>query len=177
MICAKLIHEELKKHGVSHVIGLPDNSSAALITMLSGDASEIPYVCVTREGEAFAVASGVWVGGGTPVVLIQNTGFLESGDSFRGTALRMRIPLVCLITYRGYQKMGPGSPACPWDAVALSRADLDSAACFTQPTLDAWGLPYSFMRDERDLPRIAEAFRWAESQMRPVAVLITTNLE
>jgi sulfopyruvate decarboxylase TPP-binding subunit len=177
MIRAQLIYEELKKQGVSHVIGIPDNSSAALITMLSDQGAEMPFVCVTREGEAFAVASGVWMGGKTPVVLIQNTGFLESGDSFRGTALRMRIPLVCLITYRGYQKMGSASPDRPWDAVTLSRADLDSVALFTEPTLDAWGLPYSFLRDEQDLPRIAEAFQVAESQMRPVAVLITTNLE
>jgi sulfopyruvate decarboxylase subunit alpha len=177
MIRAELVFEELKRHGVSHVIGIPDNSSAALVAILSQDASEIPYVCVTREAEAFAVASGLWVGGKIPVVLIQNTGFLESGDSFRGTALRMRVPLVCLITYRGYPKMASARPVRPWDAENLSRADFDSAALITEPTLDAWGLPYSLMGEDGDLGRISEAFQMAGCQMRPVAVLITTNLE
>jgi sulfopyruvate decarboxylase subunit alpha len=175
MIRAALILEELKKLGVSHVVGLPDNWSAGLISILPRD-SGIQYVCVSREAEAFAIASGIWVGGKVPVVLIQNTGLLESGDSFRGTALRMRVPLLCLITYRGYGKVG-AAQAGPWDAETLSRADIDSVALITEPTLDAWGLPHLFMNDEADLPRLTDAQQMAQSQMRPVAILITTSLE
>jgi thiamine pyrophosphate-dependent acetolactate synthase large subunit-like protein len=62
MIRAELVLEGLRKHGVSYVVGLPGNSSAALIAVLSGDTPEIPYVCLTREGEAFAIASAIWEG-------------------------------------------------------------------------------------------------------------------
>ena len=106
MLKARLVLQELVKCGVSCVAGLPDNSSAALIELLQKDES-IRYVPVTREGEAFAVASGFWMGGGEAAVLVQNTGFLESGDSVRGTAQRMRAPILCLIMYRGFGKM-PG---------------------------------------------------------------------
>ena len=34
---------------------------------------------VCREGEAMAVAAGLWVGGAKPVILIQNTGLLNLG--------------------------------------------------------------------------------------------------
>jgi len=33
---------------------------------------------------ARSVAAGLFVGGKTPIILIQNTGMLESGDSLRG---------------------------------------------------------------------------------------------
>jgi sulfopyruvate decarboxylase subunit alpha len=178
MAQAKLLLQELKKHHVTHVIGLPDNSSAGLFELLEGD-PDIRLIRITREGEAFALAAGLWMGGKTPVVLIQNTGLLESGDSFRGTVLRMLIPLVCLITYRGYAGMARrGLAGTPVDLTAdlLSRPDVDSAALITEPTLKAWGLPFVFLQDDEDLPGISEVFQKAEEESRPVAVLVTQDL-
>jgi len=161
MAQARLILEELKKNGVTHVVGLPDNSSAKLFALLGEDA-HIRIVPVTREGEAFAIAAGLWIGGCTPVVLMQNTGFLESGDGFRGTITRMRVPLVCLITYRGYGKQGSlrldGGDELQ-NALALSAAHLDSAALVTEPTLKAWGVPFGFLHGDDDLAGISAAFR------------------
>ena len=90
--------------GITHVVGLPYNTSAPLFDALS-DHLWIRLVTVTREGEAFAIASGLWLGGASPLVVIQNTGLLESGDSLRGTATRMGAPIPILITGRGYSKM------------------------------------------------------------------------
>ena len=104
MICAKSVLQELKVCGVTHIVGLADNASAALVALLA-EPDSLRFIGVTREGEAFALASGLWIGGKTAAVLIQNTGFLESGDGLRGTAQRMRVPLVCLIAYRGYARI------------------------------------------------------------------------
>lgn len=178
MAQARLVLDELKRNGVTHVISLPDNSSATLLALL-GEDHDIRLISVTREGEAFAIAAGLWVGGKVPVVVVQNTGFLESGDGFRGTITRMRVPLVCLITYRGYAK------AAAWrleegdaelDAEILSRARLDSAALITEPTLKAWGLPFEFLHADADVARISSAFRTAEEHERPFAILITRDL-
>jgi sulfopyruvate decarboxylase TPP-binding subunit len=175
---ARLVLEELKRNKVTHVVGLPDNASARLFELLEKERS-IQLVPVTREGEAFAVAAGLWIGGMIPIVLVQNTGFFESGDSFRGTVTRMRVPLVCLITYRGYRKMGgmklDGGGEAP-DAEALSSAHLDSAALITEPTLKAWGLSFDFLHADEDVPRISEAFRKAEEGARPFAILVTQDL-
>jgi sulfopyruvate decarboxylase TPP-binding subunit len=178
MAQAKLLLQELKKHHVTHVVGLPDNSSAGLFELLGGD-PDIRLIRITREGETFALAAGLWMGGKTPVVLIQNTGLLESGDSLRGTVLRMRIPLLCLITYRGYAGMmrqGLAGTSVDLTADLLSRPDLDSTALITEPTLKAWGLPFVFFQDDEDLPRVSEAFQRAEEESRPIAILITRDL-
>ena len=154
------IIDELKKWDVTHVIGLPDNGSAKLFEELRGE-PEIDVITVTREGEAFAIASGLYVGGKQPVVLIQNTGFLESGDAIRGTAVNMEIPLVSIIGYRGYQTLRPDSNLHP-----------DSAATFLEPTLNAWGVPYDIIETDADIHHISGAFRKAQATSLPTAVLI-----
>lgn len=177
MAQARLILAELKKLGVTHVLTVPDNSSKALLNLLWADGG-IQVVLVTREGEALAIAAGLWTGGKVPVVLIQNTGLLETGDALRGTAMRMRVPLLCLITYRGYAKLAAsGLMVAPetLDAELLSRSGLDSVAVLTEPTLKAWGVPYDFLHEDADVPRISEAFRKAENLEQPVAVLITRD--
>ena len=167
---ARTLVDELERQSVSHVVGIPDNASAALFRLLA-DHSSIELLTVTREGEAFAVASGLWLGGAKPLVLIQNTGFLESGDSLRGTAVRMGVPLVCLVTYRGYAKLPPKQS----DGV-MTRADVDSVAVVTEPTLDAWRVPYELYRSDADISRVRRAFEQANELSRPVALLLTHAL-
>ncbi len=167
---ARTLVDELVKQKVSNVVGIPDNSSAALFRVLEAD-SKIEVLTVTREGEAFAVASGLWLGGRAPVVLIQNTGLLESGDSLRGTAVRMGIPLLCLVTYRGYAKL----PSQESDEI-MTRADVDSVAVVTEPTLDAWRVPYELYRSDADIGRVQQAFHQASELARPVALLLTEAL-
>ena len=168
---ADTLLKELKRLGVSHVVGIPDNSSAALFHLLEEDGA-IRLVTVTREGEAFAVASGLWLGGAHPVVLIQNTGLLESGDSLRGTAMRMGVPLLCLVTYRGYHKLPKKSSAPD----VMTRAEVDSVAVVTEPTLDAWRVPYELYGSDDNQTRIAHAAARAEAESRTVALLLTRSL-
>jgi thiamine pyrophosphate-dependent acetolactate synthase large subunit-like protein len=172
LIQARLVLEELRRRAVTHVVTLPDNASAALLSLLERESTP-RVVWVAREGEAFAVASGLWVGGATPVVLIQNTGLLESGDALRGTAMRMRVPLVCLVTYRGYATLAAiGGAPHSVDLEVLSRPDVDSVAVLTEPTLRAWGVPFDFLQADSDLPRISEAFATAQRREQPVALLV-----
>jgi len=177
VIHARLIVDELRRQRVTDVLGVPDNASKALLDLLATEPA-IRLLTVTREGEAFAIASGLWVGGRTPVVLIQNTGLLEAGDALRGTAMRMRVPLVCLVTVRGHARMaarGLRPSAESVNAELLSQPDLDSVAVLTEPTLRAWGVPWEIVSTDADLPRLAAAFRRGQEGEQPVAVLITTD--
>jgi sulfopyruvate decarboxylase TPP-binding subunit len=176
MASARAIVEILERQGVTDVIGVPDNSSAALYTLLA-DHPRLRVRSVTREGEAFALAMGLWMGGRHPVLLIQNTGFFESGDALRGTLTRMRIPIVCIITYRGYGKTMRGFGKIPEtvDADLLSRSDVDNCAPITEPTLRAWGLPYEFLHTDEDLPVLEAAFQQVRERDAPRAVLVTRD--
>jgi len=174
---AQLIIEQLAACGITHVVALPDNTSRVLLETLAAHPT-IRVVDVIREGEAWAVASGLWIGGGTPAVLIQNTGFFESGDALRGTAMRMQIPLLCLLTYRGFAtlaRLPGGVPAAPIDARVLGQPDVDSCAVMFEPTLKAWGIPYDFLNDDGEIAKIKTAFDQAQERQHPVALLITRD--
>ncbi len=168
----------LVSHGVSHIVGLPDNASAALFRAAE-ERSGLTVLTVTREGEAFAIAAGIWVGGQKSVVVIQNTGLLESGDSLRGTAVRMGVPLLCFVTYRGYARMHGAGVTPPTDGPTRSdlvRRDLDSVALITEPTLRAWGIPHCLFSADQDIGRVNDAWDRALREARPVAVLLTRTL-
>ncbi len=164
--------------GVTHVVGLPDNTSAPLFDAVPPHPT-LELVTVTREGEAFAIASGLWLGGASPLVVIQNTGLLESGDSIRGTALRMGAPIPMLVTGRGYAKMANAGldPGAPRTIELLTRADVDSTALLTDPTLEAWGIPYERCEGDTDpSAAITWAIRSAQAEGRPTAVIVANSL-
>jgi len=164
--------------GVTHVLGVPDNTSAPIFDALSRDTAP-RLVITTREGEAFALASGLWLGGASPLVLVQNTGFLESGDGLRGTAVRMGAPLPFIVTARGYARMtalgfGPDTPRTP---ELLRRPDLDSVALMTEPTLRAWGIPYRTCAADGDpVEAVARLLTDARALQHPTALLLLGSL-
>ena len=153
------IINELKKNGVTHVVWLPDSETNFMYELLTGDPS-LDLVPVCREGETMAIAAGLWVGGKKPVVLIQNTGIFESGDSIRGLGLDVHQPLVMLVGYRGWSRHG------------LTN---DSAARFIEHILHAWGINYYLVETDEDADRISLALAEAERNQKPVAGLMGTE--
>lgn len=174
MLTTRRLLDTFKELKISHVVGLPDNSTAALFHELAED-PDIYLINVTREGEAFATAAGLWMGGQNPLVLIQNTGLLESGDALRGTLTRMRIPVVMLVSYRGYKSLPPTPPA-PLTPDDLSRREVDSVATLLEPTLRAWNIPYSLVGDNTEVGKIRAGYEQAQAEMRPTAVVIAETI-
>jgi sulfopyruvate decarboxylase TPP-binding subunit len=181
----------LTELGVTHLVTVPDNTSAPILAELrSSDTAsrklgrrayeEIRLLVATREGEVMGLASGLWLGGATPVVLIQNTGLLEAGDALRGTVARMGAPILLLVTCRGYGKArsaGVDPSLGGVDRDILVRNDLDSVAHMTEGTLRAWGIPFRYLGESSDLSPIREGFVQANEEGRPVAVLLDTCFE
>ena len=147
---------EMKKNGVTHVVWLPDSETNWLYMLMKND-PELDLIPVSREGQAFSVAAGLSVGGKNPVILIQNTGMMESGDSLRGWCLGMNIPVVMMVGYRGYTRHGVNS---------------DTAATYTERFLNAFGIQYYLVENASDAERISVAFEEAQQTKRPVAILV-----
>ena len=150
---------ELKKNSISHVVWLPDSETNFMYQLLTNEPT-LDLVPVCREGETMAIAAGLWVGGKRPIVLIQNTGIFEAGDSIRGLGLDVNQPLVMLVGYRGWMRHG------------LTK---DSAARFIEHILHAWGISYYLIETDDDADRISLAIEEAERTSKPVAVLVGTE--
>jgi sulfopyruvate decarboxylase TPP-binding subunit len=150
------ILNQLQECDVTHIVWLPDSETGYMYKAMMD--SPITVVPVCREGESMAIAAGLVMGGKRPVVLIQSTGFFESGDSIRGLCLDLHLPILLMLGYRGYA--GPGLPA------------QDSAARFLEPILDAWGIPHFTIDSDDSVHHVADAYRKAQADQHPTAVLI-----
>ena len=147
---------QMKKNGVTHVVWLPDSETNWLFLLMKADPS-LTLVGVNREGLAFSAASGIYAGGKTPLILIQNTGLMESGDSMRGWTMQMEVPVVLMVGYRGYTRHG---------------VNKDTAATYTERFLNAFNIQYYLVEEDGDAERISIAFAEAKKTKRPVAVLV-----
>ena len=152
----RAVLDQIHANGVTHVVWLPDSETDFMYNEMVSD-PKFKMVPVSREAESMAVAAGLWVGGQRPMVIIQNTGLLESGDSIRGLTVDIEFPLVMLIGYRGWTRNGSMT---------------DSAGRLTEPTLDAWGVRYHLIETDADAGRISTAFEEAQRTQRPVACLM-----
>ena len=91
------------------------------------------------------------------MILIQNTGMMESGDSIRGWLIGLHVPVVLMVGYRGYTRHG---------------VNTDTAATYTERFLNAFDLNFYLVENDGDAPRIATAFEEADRTQRPVVVLV-----
>ncbi|MDP2242044.1 MAG: thiamine pyrophosphate-binding protein [Burkholderiales bacterium] len=152
----EIVLQEMKQNGVTHVVWLPDSETNWLYTLMLAEPS-LGLIAVAREGLAFSTAAGLHAGGKTPIILIQNTGLMEAGDSMRGWALGLELPVVMMVGYRGWTRNG--KPA-------------DTAAVYTEPFLKAFGINYHLVENDADAPKISMAFAEARRNKRPVALLV-----
>jgi sulfopyruvate decarboxylase TPP-binding subunit len=156
VLSPQTVLDQMKQNGVTHVVWLPDSETNWLYLLMQAEPS-LRLVGVSREGHACSVAAGLAAGGAKPMILIQNTGMMESGDSLRGWLLGLEVPVVLMVGYRGWTRHG---------------VDTDTAATYTERFLNAFGVDYYLVESDLDAPRITLAFEKAARSSRPVAVLV-----
>ena len=130
--------------GITHVVWIPDTTTGQWDNALQA-APEIQLIQVCREGEAWAMAAGLYLGGAKPIVVIQCTGFFESGDAMRNIVHDYKLPIYGLVGYRSY----------------LNASSLPGDTClkFTEPVLEAWALNTVFIDSEEKKLKLAEHYR------------------
>jgi sulfopyruvate decarboxylase TPP-binding subunit len=128
-----------REMGITHVVSIADSTIGAWHPAIEAS-PDLRLVRVCREGEAWAVAAGLYLGGATPLVLIQCTGMFESGDSLRNILHDWKLPVFSVIGYRSYlnQDTLPG----------------DTCLVFTEPLLGAWRIDYRLITSPAQLDEI-----------------------
>jgi hypothetical protein len=138
--------------GITHVIAVPDSTLGPWHAAIRAHPA-LKLVSVCREGEAWAIAGGLQLGGAKPLVLIQCTGFFESGDSLRNIVWDWKLPIFSVIGYRSY----------------LSQETLPGDTClvFTEPLATAWRLDWKLVTERAQLAEFAT--HYADCMKRGVA--------
>ena len=159
MISPDTLYEQIRNCGFTHVIWIPDSATGLLQPFFDkSDSPQLIRVC--REGEAFAIAAGLIIGGARPLIIVQCTGFFEAGDAFRNAVFDLDMPIAVMIGYRSYEA---------WKADPQKR---DSARRFAEPILQAWGLRYVLVESDDDAPLISETLMDAWGKQEPAAILV-----
>ena len=141
--------------GVTHVVWPPDSALGPWETALE-TSTQLSLVRVCREGEAWTLAAGLYLGGKSPVVVIQNTGLFESGDALRNVLFDMQLPLFSIIGYRSY----------------LVPNATDTAKLFTEAILQAWNISPVLLDTPDKLPLLSSHYLSCQQQSQPGVVLI-----
>lgn len=141
--------------GVTHVVWIPDSTLGEWEPALIAE-PRLQLVRVCREGEAWALAAGLYMGGREPLVAMQSTGLFESGDALRNVLFDLGLPLWAVIGYRSY----------------LLAASTDTARRFTEPILAAWGLEWLLLDTPGGGERMVAHLQAARAAQRPGVVLM-----
>jgi sulfopyruvate decarboxylase subunit alpha len=148
----------LKQCGVTHLVWIPDSSIGTWESAILAEPS-LQLIRACREGEAIAIAGGLWLGGAHPVVAIQCTGLFEAGDALRNIVHDLGIPLFLIVGVRSYFAYQQG-------------ATKDTCPVFTEPIIRAWQIPYVVLENRHTADDLAGAYRKAQAAQRAEIVLI-----
>ncbi len=158
MFTGSEITEILSELGITDVVWLPDSEMGKWESSLES-ADELRLIRVCREGEAWAVAAGLLLGGQTPVVMIQTTGLFESSDSMRNVLFDLHLPIFAIVGARSW----------------LMPDSNDSAKTFTEPFLKSWQIDYRLIEAVEQKPMLANHFRHCQEKNQPGLVLIAES--
>lgn len=152
----RAIAELFAAMGITHVISVPDSTIGPWHDPIAAHPA-LRLVRVCREGEAWAVAGGLYLGGARPLVLIQCTGLFESGDSLRNIVHDWKLPIFSVIGYRSYlnQDTLPG----------------DTCLVFTEPVLTAWKIDWRLVKAPEEYGEIRAHYERCRAANVPGAIV------
>lgn len=157
MVTTKDFCTLLKKTGFDFSTGVPCSILKDVINYLSED-QDIPYIPATREDEAIGIATGAYFAGKKPVVLMQNSGLGNSIGTLASLPLLYEIPLLLLISWRGYQ--GKDAP----EHLIMGKSMLK--------LLEDIGVPTQLLSKEKAEKTVSSAVKIMEERGTPTAIIV-----
>jgi phosphonopyruvate decarboxylase len=151
----------LKSHGFTFCTGVPCTILKDIILCLSSD-PDLPYIPATREDEAMGIATGAYLAGKQPVVMMQNSGLGSSINPLASLDILYRIPIMLLISWRGYQ--GKDAP----EHLIMGEAMLK--------LLDALGIPYQVVSEDNPEAAISASVKAMRERGIPAAAILKSGI-
>lgn len=161
-VSASSLASQIRASAISHIVSVPDYVQISLHQELeSGSAPRTIYT--TSENEALEVAGGLFVGGMSPLVIMQNQGLYNSMNVLRALGLDAQLPLPLLVGQFGRE----------FDNVGADPADSDRALVRnTERLVAALDLPCLRIESDADADNLATAISLAHERQGAVVALV-----
>jgi len=150
----------LREAKVEFVAALPDIwTSAGLLWPLSQN-QDFRLIRVCKEDEGISVCAGLNLCDRRAVMMMQNTGFLDSINAIRAIAVEFGEPICMLV---GLLQKEPDRPPNRSESYGVR---------IVEPILDAMGIDHICIEDSADVALLAPAIDRAYANSRPLVALI-----
>ena len=154
------IIREIKASGIEFVVSVPDitTSEGLLRRLAAGSDPRLIRIC--KEDEGVAICAGLANTGKRSLLLIQQTGLLDSINAVRGVAVEYELPICMMV---GLLEKEVGVPP---------RQSKRYGVRIVEPILDAMGISYHNIEAQADVAKICPAIDEAYKQSKPTVLLI-----
>ena len=150
----------IKESGIDYVVSVPDITTSEGLLRPLAKTTKPRLIRVCKEDEGIGICAGLAYSGKRALLLIQQTGMLDSINAIRGVAVEYSLP-VCMMV--GLLEKEPD---------VLPRQSKRYGVRIVEPILDAMGIAYHEIEEESDVTKIKPAIDAAYAESRPVVLLI-----
>lgn len=159
------IVDALKAAGVGHVAAVPDIvTSAGILWPLAGD-PDIRLIRLCKEDEGVSICAALSYCDKRAVLLMQQTGLMDSLNAIRATAVEYALPVCMVVGLLGKEEDRPAAESANYGVRIV------------EPVLDAMGIDRLSIETSPDVARLAPAIDKAYAESRPVVALIGRRIE
>ena len=151
---------EIKASGIEFVISVPDiTTSEGLLRPLAHETTP-RLIRICKEDEGVGICAGLAHCSKRALLLIQQTGMLDSINAIRGVAVEYALPICMMV---GLLEKEPD---------LRPRESKRYGVRIVEPILDAMGIPYHEIEGDADVGKIRPAIDDAYAASHPVVLLI-----
>src|SRR3954453_23829331 len=159
-LSGQAIIREIKASGIQFVVSVPDITTSEGLLRPLAKMDDPRFIRVCKEDEGVGICSGLSFTGKRGLLLIQQTGLLDSINAIRGNAVEYNLPICMMVGL--LQK----------EAGVLPRQSKSYDVRIVEPILDAMGITYCNIEEDADVPKIRPAIDKAYADSQPTVILI-----
>jgi sulfopyruvate decarboxylase subunit alpha len=151
---------EINASQIEFVVSVPDITTSEGVLRPLSEAATPRLIRVCKEDEGVGICAGLAYTGRRSLLLIQQTGLLDSINAVRGVAVEYGLPICMMV---GLLEKEPG---------VRPMHSRRYGVRIVEPILDAMGIAYHEIEDEADVVKVKPAIGDAYAKSRPVVLLI-----
>jgi sulfopyruvate decarboxylase TPP-binding subunit len=159
-LSGRSILREIAASRIEFVVSVPDITTSEGLLRPLAQGVEPRLVRVCKEDEGVGICAGLAFCDRRALLLIQQTGMLDSINAMRGVAVEYSLPICMMV---GLLEKEPGIPP---------QQSKRYGVRIVEPILDAMGITRHLIETDGDVPRIRPAIEEAYAGSRPVVLLI-----
>jgi sulfopyruvate decarboxylase TPP-binding subunit len=154
------IIREIKAAKIEFVVSVPDITTSEGLLKPLAKSTDPRLIRVCKEDEGVGICGGLTFTGKRGLLLIQQTGLLDSINAIRGVAMDYQLP-ICMMVGLLEKEVG-----------VLPKQSKRYGVRIVEPILDAMGIGYQEIEEQADVAKIRPAIDEAYAQSKPVVILI-----